>query len=170
MRQLLVAIFALLLIVSCAHRKSLSEQLNGSFTNHLERIDSLAVLDSVHILWNVRVTEKLGRIIDDSVYIREFTRIQAQLSNALPKNDKDSIAFYRYEINYMEKAIDSVTKSIDQGDTIHRYGYLIGCAYYITKNQKTKIDSTMVFIDSTSTMRYTEYMDSAIGRTVRTLN
>jgi hypothetical protein len=99
----MVAIFALLLIVSCAHRKSLSEQLNGSFTNHLERIDSLAVLDSVHILLNAKVTEKLRRIIDDSVYIRE-------------------------------------------------------------------IDSTMVFIDSTSTMRYTEYMDSAIGRTVRTLD
>jgi len=60
-------------------------------------------LDSVHILLNAKVTEKLRRIIDDSVYIRE-------------------------------------------------------------------IDSTMVFIDSTSTMRYTEYMDSAIGRTVRTLD
>jgi hypothetical protein len=170
MRQILTAIFALLVIVSCAHRKSLSEQLNDSFANHLKILDSSATLDSVHILWNAKVTEKLSRIIDDSVYIREFTRIQGQLSGALPKNDKDSIEFYRYEINYMEKEIDSVTKSIAQGDTTHRYGYLIGCAYYITKNQKTKIDSTMVFIDSTSTMRYTEYMDSAIGRTVKAMN
>ena len=158
---------ALLLIGSCMRRKSLSEQLNDSFTNHLKKLDSSAILDSVHILWNVNVTERLSRIIDDSVYIREFTRIQGQLSGALPTNDKDSIAFYRYEINYMEKEIDSVTKSIPKGDTTHRFGYLIGCAYYITKNQKTKMDSTMVFVDSTSTMRYAEFMDSALGRTVR---
>jgi hypothetical protein len=170
MRQLLTAIFALLLIVSCAHRKSLSEQLNDSFSNHLKKLDSSATLDSVHIQWNANVTEKLSRIIDDSVYVREYNRIQAQLSEALPKNDKDSIAFYRYEINYMEKEIDSVTKSIPQGDTTRRYGYLIGCAYYISKNQKTRVDSTLIFIDSTSTMRYTEYMDSAIGRTVRAMN
>jgi hypothetical protein len=169
MRQLLVAVFALLVIGSCTHHKSLAEQLNDSFADHLKQLDSSAILDSVHILWNAKVTEKLGRIIDDSMYMREYTRIQAQLARALAKTDKDSIEFYRYEINYMEKEIDSVTKSIAKGDTTHRYGYLIGCAYYITKNQKTKIDSTMIFIDSTSTMRYTEYMDSAIKRTVRAL-
>jgi predicted phosphohydrolase len=163
------AVFALLLMGSCAHHKSLEEQLNESFANHLEKLDSSAKLDSVHILWNAKVTERLGRIIDDSVYIREFARVQAQLSAALPKNNMDTIVFYRYEINYMEKQIDSVTKSIPQGDTTHRYGFLINCAYYITRNQKTKMDSTLIFVDSTSTMRYTEYMDSAIGKTVRTM-
>lgn len=169
MRQLSVAVVVLLLMGSCAHHKSLEQQLRESFANHLQQLDSSATLDSVHILWNARVTERLGRIIDDSVYVREYNRIQAQLSYALPKNDKDTIAFYRYEINYMEQEIDSVTKSIAQGDTLHKYGNLINCAYYITMNQKTKVDSTLIFIDSTSTMRYTEYMDSSIGRTIRTM-
>jgi len=170
MRKLLVAIFALLLILSCKHQKNLSEQLNDSFTNHLKKIDSSATLDSVHILWNTIVTQRLSRIIDDTVYIREFMRVQAQLLSAKQKNDKDSIEFYQYEINYMEKAIDSVTKSIVRGDTTRNYGYLIGCAYYITRNKKKKMDSTIVFIDSTSVMLYTEFMDSAIKRTIEHLN
>jgi hypothetical protein len=169
MRQFSVAVVVLLLMGSCAHHKSLEQQLRESFANHLQQLDSSATLDSVHILWNARFTQKFSRIIDDSVYVREYNRIQAQLSGALPKNDKDSLAFYRYEINYMEKEIDSVTKAIGEGDTVHRYGNLIGCAYYISKNQKTKVDSTLIFIDSTSTMRFTEYMDSSIERTVRTM-
>jgi len=170
MRKLLFAVSALILIISCKHQKNLSEQLNVSFANHLEKIDSLATLDSIHILWNTTITEQVGRIIDDSVYVREYMRIQAQLLSAQQKNDKDSIEFLQYEINFMKKEIDSVTNSIAHGDTTRKYGYLIGCAYYITKNKKNKIDSTIVFIDSTSTMRYTEFLDSAIRRTIKMLN
>lgn len=170
MRKSLFATFALLLIISCKHRNNLSTQLTNSFANHLKKIDSFAALDSVHILWNITVTQRLSRIIDDSVYIREFMRVQAQLSGAQRKNNKDSIDFYQYEINYMEQAIDSVTKSIARGDTTRKHGYLIDCAYYITKNGKTKIDSTLVYIDSTATIRYTEFMDSSIKRTIRMLN
>src|SRR5258708_2098874 len=170
MRKSLFATFALLLIISCKYRNNLSTQLTNSFANHLKKIDSFAALDSVHILWNITVTQRLSRIIDDSVYIREFMRVQAQLSGAQRKNNKDSIDFYQYEINYMEQAIDSVTKSIARGDTTRKYGYLIDCASYITKNGKTKIDSTLVYIDTTSTIRYTEFMDSSIKRTIRMLN
>jgi len=170
MRKLLVAIFALLLTISCKDHKTLSEQLNDSFANHLKKIDSLAVLDSVHILWNTPINQRLGRIIDDSIYIREFVSVQAQLTSAKQKNDNDSIEFYQSELSYMEKPIDSVTKSIALGDTTRRFGYLIGVAYYITKNQKTKVDSTIVTIDSASRMLYTEYMDSAIKRTITNLN
>ena len=170
MRKLLPPILLLLLNISCKHQKNLSEQLDESFANHLGRIDSVAILDSVHILWNTSVTQKLGAIIDDSAYMREFMRVQMQLRNAQQKNDKDSIEFYQYEINYMKGQIDSVTKSISLADTTHKYGYLIGCAYYITKDKKTKIDSTIVFIDSTSTLRYTEFMDSAIRLTIKMFN
>jgi hypothetical protein len=170
MWKLLVAIFAILTIISCKHQKNLSEQLNDNFANHLKNINSLVTLDSVHILWNTTVTEKLGRIIDDTVYLRELMRIQAQLLRAQQKNERDSIEFYQYEKNNLEKGIDLVTKSIAQSDTTHRYGYLIGCAYYLSKNQKTIRDSTIVFIDSTSILRYTEFMDSAISRTIRRLD
>jgi hypothetical protein len=170
MRKLPVTIFALLLIISCKHKKNLSEQLSESFANHLRKIDSLVTLDSVHIIRFAPVNQRLGIIIDDSIYRREFMRIQARLLNAQQNNDKDSIEFYQYEINNLEKGIDSVTKSIDLGDTTHNNGYLINCFYYITKNGKQKIDSTLVFIDSTSTLRYTEFIDSSIIGTIKKLN
>ena len=170
MCKLLAAIFALSLLISCKQQKKLPEQLHESFANHVKKMDSSAVLDSIHILWNTSVTERLSRIIDDTVYLRESMRIQAQLLRAKQKNDKDSIEIYRYEINNLQKGIDSMTKSIAQGDTTRHYGNLMGCAYYITKNQKTSIDTTIVFIDSTYTLRYTEFMDSAIRRTIKKMN
>ena len=78
MGKLLVAILSVWLIISCTHQKNLSEQLNDSFADHLKKIDSLTTMDSVHLLWNTTVTEKLGRIFDDTAYLREFMRVQAQ--------------------------------------------------------------------------------------------
>jgi hypothetical protein len=124
----------------------------------------------VHILWNTTVTQRLTRVIDDSVYMREFMQVQAQLASARQKTDKDSIAFYLYETNYMKTAIDSVTKAIAEGDTTHRYGYLIGCGYFIRRFDRAKFDSTIVFIDTTSTMRFTEFMDSSLRRTIKMMN
>jgi len=170
MRKSLVTIFALLLVISCKHKKNLSEQLNESFANHLRKIDSSVTLDSVHIVRFAAVNQRLGIIIDDSIYRREFMRIQQLLLRAQQNNDRDSIEFYNYEINNLEKGIDSVTKSINTGDTTHNNGYLIACSYYITRNGKKKIDSTIVFIDSTSTMRYTEFLDSSIKGTIKKLN
>ena len=170
MRKLPLALL-LLFVISCTqHKQSLVEQLNATFSRHLKQIDSTVELDSIHVLWKANVTEKMGRIVDDSIYVREFVRIRGQLAGAQQKNDKDSIEFYQYEINYMEKEIDSITRSIPAGDTTKKYGSLINCAYYIKRNGKTKIDSTLLFIDSTSTFRYTEYLDSAVSRTVRTFN
>src|ERR1700722_5341479 len=172
MRKTLMALaplLALLLLLSCSQRKPLPAVLTESFTHHLQGIDSAASLDSVHILWNIRVTQKLGRVIDDSIYMREFVRVQGQLAGAQVKNDKDSIEFYQYEANYMKKETDSITKSIAQGDTTRQWGHLIGCAYYLTKNRQKKLDSTYIFIDSTATMRFTDLMDSALRRTVATM-
>src|SRR5580693_6345931 len=149
MRKIFYPVIVLVLIVSCKHRKNLQEQLNESFSNHLEKIDSSSTLDSVHILWNLTITDKVGRIINDSIYVREFTRVKGQLLSAERKRDVDSIEFLEYELNYMKKEIDSVTREIAGGDTSRRFGYLINCAYYITKNNKKKIDSAMVFIDTT---------------------
>jgi hypothetical protein len=167
MRYLQSAFLVLLLNISCKHQKNLSEKLYDSFANHLSRIDSSAILDSVHILWSTSATQKLGAIIDDSGYVREFMRVQMQLRSAQQKSDKDSIDFYQYEIGYMKGEIDSVTKSISLSDTTRKFGYLIGYDYYITKNKETKIDSTIIFIDSTSTLRFPEFMDSAIRKTIK---
>jgi hypothetical protein len=169
MRKTRLAIFAVLLVISCTPRKNLPEQLGESFSSHLKRIDSSAILDSVHIIWNSPMTQRMGRIFDDSVYVREFMRIQAQLARSKQKNERDSVEFYQYEIGVMKKEVDSVTQSIAHSDTTHIFGYLIDCAFYIKKNEKTKIDSTIIFIDSTSTMRFTGFMDSSIRRTLKAL-
>jgi hypothetical protein len=171
MGKLLAVTFASLLIISCQPRKTLSEQLSEAFSNHLRNIDSSATLDSVHIVRYAAVTQRLGRIIDDSIYNRELMRLQAQLSGARGKNtDADSIRFYVYEINALQTQMDSVTRAIPMGDTTRRAGFLIDCSYYITRNGKKKIDSTVVYVDAGGTLRYTDYMDSSIRRTVQTLN
>jgi hypothetical protein len=156
----------LLLCGACQQKKTLSQQLTITFTNHLQTLDPTVSLDSIHILWNIPVTQKLSRVIDDTVYVREYSRIKSQLASAQAKQDKDSIEFYNYEIAVLERGIDSVSKAIEQGDTTHRYGSLIACQYFLRKNNRSFADSTLLFIDSTHTIRYTEYMDSSIARTI----
>lgn len=162
-----VCLFALLLFCACHHRTTLPESLAVIFADHLQQIDTDAALDSVHVRWNFPVTEKLGRIIDDTIYVREYSRVKAQLAGALAAGDKDDIEFYEYEIHYMEKEIDSIAKGIVSSDSSRQFGSLVGCSFYIRKNKKTLMDSTVLFIDTTNTVRLTDMMDSALRRTVK---
>ncbi|HVU94360.1 MAG TPA: hypothetical protein VHE34_04015 [Puia sp.] len=156
-------------LIACTPKKPLTAQLTTAFTNHLARIDSTITLDSVRIIWNVPVNERLARIIDDTVYVREYNRVKAQLAGAAAKNDRDSMAFYRYEIRVMEHEIDSISKAIGKGDTTHSYGSLVACAYYLKNKDRAIKDSTLLYIDSAGVMRYTGFMDSSIARTTRQL-
>ena len=165
MRKFLLLAFPLVLF-SC-HEKSLQEQLTAAFSNHLKRLNPDASLDSVHIIWSVPVNEKLARVIDDTVYVREYNRIRRQLARARVVNDNDSIAFYRYEIRVLEHGIDSVSESIAQGDTTHSHGTLLSCTYYLTKNKKAIRDSTMLYLDSVNVLRYTQFLDSSMARAMR---
>jgi hypothetical protein len=164
-----IVIFILLFCCGCYRPRTLQESLTAIFSDHLQRIDSAAMLDSVKVRWNVPVTQKMGRIFDDSVYVREYSRVKGQLAGALASGDKDSIAFFQYEIRYMEQEIDSIGHAIGESDSSHRYGSLVGCAYYISGNRKKIMDSTLVYIDTTSTLRFTDFMDSALRRTVKLL-
>ena len=169
MRKYLPLAAAGCLLVACTAKKPLTTQLTEAFAHHLARIDSTITLDSVKIIWNVPVNERLTRIIDDTVYVREYNRIKGQLAGAAAKNDRDSMAFYRYEIRVMEHEIDSIAKAIGEGDTTHSHGSLVACAYYLKSNDKAIKDSTLLFIDSTNVLRYTGFMDSSIARTSRQL-
>lgn len=162
--------FALLLCCGCHHPRTLPESLTNIFSDRLRLIDSAAALDSLHVQWRIPVTEKLGRTFDDSIYVREYTRVEAQLAAAFALGNKDSIEFYEYEIHYMEQEIDSIGRSIGQGDTTHRFGSLVGCTYYISGKMKKLMDSTVVFIDTTGTIRYTGFIDSALRRSVKLLD
>ncbi|HEV2352921.1 MAG TPA: hypothetical protein VGR89_01650 [Puia sp.] len=167
MRRISIAAVTLLLAVACAHKRTLPEQLASTLSNHARSFDPVAVVDSVHILWTVPVNERFGRVVDDTVYIREYNRLKTQLAAARRRNEKDSVDFLRYEIAVMEKEIDSISKAVARGDTADKFGTLIGCAYYLRTSGRTGLDSTMIFIDSLNTLRFTEYLDSALVRTIR---
>src|SRR5580693_8963225 len=110
MKKPLLLSCILSLVLSCQH-KTFNDQLTDAFTNHLKDLDPDAVLDSVHILWRTPVNQKLARIIDDTIYVREYYRIRMELAGAQARNDKDSVAFCRYEISVLEHNIDSISKS-----------------------------------------------------------
>jgi hypothetical protein len=155
-----IVILAYSLILSCKTKTtSLPDQLKTSLVSHLKKIDSLAVLDSVHILYDVPLTEKLGRIIDDSVYSFLIRSAQTKLLVAKENNDTKGIEKYQDELNYMNKVLDSVSNSISSGDTTRKYGHMIGVSYSITKNQITKIDSAVFFIDSVSNIIHPTLID-----------
>lgn len=153
-------------LASCTTKMPLDEQLKTAFSNHLHRLAPTAALDSIHVLWSTPVNERLARIIDDTVYVREYNRIKWQLANARAKNDRDSLAFYRYEIRVMEREIDSISKAIPQGDTTHQYGDLIACSYFLRKDGRAFSDSTLIYLDSAHALRYTAFLDSSLARSM----
>jgi hypothetical protein len=169
MKKSLLYSCILSLLLSC-HHKTFNDQLTVAFANHLRNFDPDVVLDSVHILWRTPVNQRLARIIDDTVYVREYYRIRMELASAQANNDKDSIAFCRYEIWVFERNIDSISKSISEADTTHQYGSLLSCAYSLHKNNKAITDSTLIYLDSSHVLRYTAYMDTSISRTARSIN
>jgi hypothetical protein len=46
-------------------------------------MDSTVVLDSFRLVGIDSIDEKLERTIDDTIYTREFSRVQAQFANAI---------------------------------------------------------------------------------------
>jgi hypothetical protein len=166
MRKFILLLSSSWILLSC-RQSTLKERLTVAIGNQITRLDPNAHLDSVRIIWSVQVNERLARVIDDTVYVREYNRIIIQLASAVAKNDRDSIAFYHYELNVLERGIDSVSQSISQGDTTHQLGTLLAFAYFLTKKNMTMMDSTMIYIDSAHIIRFTSLLDSTISRTIR---
>jgi hypothetical protein len=170
-KYLPIALLAYILFLSCSEKSpSLSDQLKTNLISHLKKIDSVAVLDSIHIVYNVPLNEKLGRILDDSGYSIEIRNVQSQLSAAKEKNDEKGIEIYQGEINYMNKVSDSVSKSIVSADTTRELGRMISVIYVISKNQKTQLDSALFFIDSASNMLYPSLIDWSLRNAIQKLN
>jgi len=170
-KYLPIALLAYILFLSCSEKSpSLSDQLKTNLISHLKKIDSVAVLDSIHIVYNVPLNERLGRIVDDSGYSMEIRNVQAQLSAAKEKNDEKGIEIYQGEISYMNKVSDSVSKSILSADTTRELGRMISIIYVISKNQKTQLDSALFFIDSASNMLYPSLIDWSLQNAIKKLN
>lgn len=170
-KYLPIGLLAYILFLSCSEKSpTLSDQLKTNLISHLKKIDSVAVLDSIHIVYNVPLNEKLTRIVDDSGYSREIRNVQAQLSAAKEKNDEKGIEIYQGEINYMNKVSDSVSQSILSADTTRELGRMISIIYVISKNQKTQLDSALFFIDSASNMLYPSLIDWSLQNAIKKLN
>ncbi len=158
-----------LLYSSCKHAapKNISDQLRSDFSAHVKSMDSSLVLDSFKVFRIDTMVEKLGRIIDDTIYKIEFHRVQLQLANAIKEQNKDSIAIYQDELDYMAPQIDSVTKAISRGDTTKKMGILAACRFQLRKNDKTYNSNAYYFLDRSMRIINTDMIDSAIAFALR---
>jgi hypothetical protein len=152
--------------IGCHQSSSFQEQLDRYLAEHIKKLDTLVVLDSIRITQNIAVNQKLGAIIDDSIYMREYTRLKAQLAVAAALRQPDSMAYYRDEIHYMDKELDSIGRSIGRADTSSNFGHLIDCRIFISKLGRLKTDSVLLFMDSSSTLRFPQLMDSFLKKSL----
>jgi hypothetical protein len=164
MRSLLVIFILSILFSYCSQPKTISDQIKNNFSSHLKNIDTALVLDSFNIVRIDTMVEKLGRVFDDSVYTREMYRVKAQLASAKLMQKKDSIAIYQEEIDYMIPKVDSVTKSIETGDTKTKFGLFIRFYYVLRKKDKTNNGYCFYFLDNNANVLNSEMIDSIIIR------
>jgi len=170
-KALLVATLWCLLFFSCKPKpKNLSEQLKDNFSARLRKADSTLVLDSFIILGIDTVNRRMERIIDDSLYMREFVRVKAQLNNAIQEARRDSIEFYQGEVNYMLTQVDSLTREISKADTTQQLGWLAICKIQLGKINKKQDGMLYIFLDRTMTIRNSEMIDSTISGMKHRLN
>ena len=162
MNKLNLAIVLLTILNGCSNPPDLSNQLKTHFSSRLAKIDSAAIIDSFRIIGIDSSHEKMGKIIDDTIYIRLLHSVQAQLAHALTRKNKDSIEYFQDEIKYMSGQIDTLTNSISTADTVRKYGILVRCFYQISKDGRRKGDSIYYFFDNKMHLLDSDLVDSLI--------
>jgi len=115
------------------------------------------VLDSFNVVWVDTLTEKFGRIIDDTIYSREHDKIRSLFENA---TNKDSLDFYKYELDYMAKEIDSITRSIPAADTKKKYGLAVKVFFSLLKNGRSAGSYAYYFLDKQGNVLDSDLIDS----------
>jgi hypothetical protein len=162
--------FGLLLVIffSCTHSPvSLPEQLKANFSAHLKKADSTLILDSFKVIRLLTINDKLGTIIRDTFYYREFYRVQNQLANAVHEKKEDSARFYQEEVSYMKPQIDSLTSSISGQDSVNKQGIIAICQYRIRKNTSSPQAFVFYAMDTKMNVMNSDDIDSSISRTYR---
>ena len=153
---------------SCENKPdSIQDQLKANFSKHVNKIDPTIIIDSFQVLRIDTMVEKLGRIIEDTIYKRELYHVQNQLDNAQKEGLTDSAEFYNSEIKYMLIQIDSLTNSIKSGDTKKSFGLLVICRYQIRKNNNHHRDLIYYFFDTKMNVVNADMIDSVIYRSYR---
>jgi hypothetical protein len=161
--------FYTILIVSFAFGcqtkiKPLQEQAMDSFVGRVLKVDPLLRLDSFEVASVDTMTEQTGRIIEDSIYSKEYGRIETQLNNAIISNKKDSIDFLKYELDYMKKEMDSLTGLIKSADPKKKFGFIISLLYKLRKNDKAQKDTVYFFMDSIGNIVNSKMIDIVIQK------
>jgi hypothetical protein len=169
-RVLMLSILSYFLLFSCKSKSpSLTEQLKTNFISHLKKMDSTIVLDSFRVIRIDSIDQRHERTMDDSFYIREFTRVQAQLTNAIKEKKADSIGFYQDEVDYMRTQADSLNKEISKADTTRKLGLVALCKIQLSKHNRSQEGTIRYFLGMNMTIWNSEMIDSAIETTVRKL-
>ncbi len=158
-------------ITSCSTKTaSLPDQLKVNFLLRVSKIDSTVHLDSFRIVRADSIDQRLERIIDDSIYVREFTYVQEQLSNAIKAKKTDSIGFYKGEVDYMSPQVDSLTNVISKADTTKKLGIVATCSFQLSKNGATQQGMAYYFLDKNYKVWDSELIDTTIATVARKLN
>jgi hypothetical protein len=166
-----IAILTYSVISSCNTKTaSLPDQLKVNFLLRVNKIDSTVHLDSFRIVRADTVDQRLERIIDDSIYIREFTYVQAQLANALKEKKIDSIGFYKGEVDYMTPQVESLTNVISKADTTKKLGIVAVCSFQLSKKGASQQGMAYYFMDRSYKVWDSELIDTAIATVSRRLN
>jgi hypothetical protein len=172
MRKSFLLSGALALLVSGCNQKppQLADQLKKIFSTHLAAIDSTATVDTLHVIWRGNINERLGRMIDDTIYRQELSNVRRQLMHALRGRDKDSIKFYQEEVNLLVQEVDSVDKTVPKADTLHRYGIIVAASFGVQKNNRHRLDSIFIFMDRNMRIINDDFIDSGLHRSLTALN
>jgi hypothetical protein len=166
-----IAILTYSVISSCNTKTaSLPDQLKVNFLLRVNKIDSTVHLDSFRIVRADTVDQRLERIIDDSIYIREFTYVQAQLANALKEKKIDSIGFYKGEVDYMTPQVESLTNVISKADTTKKLGIVAVCSFQLSKKGASQQGMAYYFMDRSYKVWDSELIDTTIATVSRRLN
>ncbi len=163
---------AYLLFLSCKSKPvNLSDQLKTNLITRLEKIDSTVLLDSFRILRIDTIDKRLERVIDDSIYMREFARVQGQYINALAKGVRpDSIEYYKGEADYMVTQMDSLKREISQADTTKKLGLAIVCKTQVSRHGGGQELILYYFLDFSGKIWDSELVDSSIATASRRLD
>jgi len=145
-RRILIYIFLPLILVHCRDKPSFTKQVRQDFSNRVLKIDSSIRVDSFQLVRIDSLTEQIGQIVYDSLYSREETRLESELSTA--KMNRADTSYVEEEINYMKKELDSIKNLTVKADTIKKYGILASYSYTISKDGKSKSSGVYYFINN----------------------
>jgi hypothetical protein len=159
------------LLASCKSKhNNLPDRVKANFISHVKKIDSTLVLDSFSVISVDTINRRMERIIDDTLYMMEFNRVQTQLASAKKANRADSIEFYQGEVNYMQTQFDSLKREIAAADTTKKLGMVAKCRIKLKKNNTSQEMIVYYFLDWNMKVWNPQMIDTAIASLSKKLN